>query len=312
MVKSKSTDYFRNLSKDKSHLIKQYEYNPLEEVVMPYESQDPLGENRHKVTSKLIHRYKDRVLLLVTDFCSLYCRHCFRKEFIESEGSVINDREIKEACKYITENRDVHEILLSGGDPLTLNPIRLDYILSAIKDVRPDIVIRIGSRVPIVDPDRVTVQLVSVLKKYTPVWLSVQCNHVDELSLKVKGAVDLLIDSGINIVNQAVLLKGVNDSVKELKNLCHKLLEFRIKPYYLFQGDLAIGTKHLRVPITKGLEIVKRLRCEISGLAMPTYAVDIPCGGGKVPLTSDYITGEDDNWIYLTNSEGFTGKYPKE
>lgn len=312
MVRSKSTEYFRNLSQGKIHLTKQYEYDPLEEEVMSYESRDPLGENRHKVTSRLIHRYKDRVLLLVTDFCNLYCRHCFRRDFIDSEGCIINNSEVKEACLYIKENRDVHEILLSGGDPLTLNPVRLDYILSAINDVRPDIVIRIGSRIPIVDPERVTAQLVSVLKKHTPVWLSIQCNHVDELSPKVKGSIDLLIDSGINIVNQAVLLKGVNDSVEKLKKLCQKLLEFRIKPYYLFQGDLAVGTKHLRVPITKGLEIVKKLRNEISGLAMPTYAVDIPGGGGKVPLTSDYITGEDENWIYLTNSEGFTGKYPKE
>lgn len=311
MKESVSTKYFRELSKGKEHLQKQYIYDSREDVTLAYEDSDPLGENKYKVAPRLIHRYKDRVLLLVTDRCALYCRHCFRRDYVDTGLETISDSDLKEVCNYIRSHKEVHEILLSGGDPLILGD-GIDRVLKAIKEAREDIVIRIGSRLPIVDPERVDDNLAKILGEYRPLWLSIQCNHSDELTEMVKVAIDRLLDRGINIVNQSVLLKGVNDSVEELKSLCHKLLEFRIKPYYLFQGDLARGTSHLRVPVQKGLKLIKELRKEISGLAMPTYAVDIPGGGGKIPLNRDYIVGEDENWIYLESGSGKKGRYPKE
>lgn len=312
MDKIKSTSYFKNISLGKSHLLKQFSFDPQEKIIKDYESSDPLDEGTHKVTNRLIHRYKNRVLLLVTDRCKLYCRHCFRRDYIESTKSDITLNEILEACDYIKKHIEVKEILLSGGDPLILAPELLKDILESIKRVRPDILIRIGSRIPIVEPGLINKNIVSILKGAKPVWLSIQCNHPDELTPQVKLGIDMLIESGISIVNQSVLLKGINDNVDTLKKLSAKLLDFNIKPYYLFQGDLAKGTSHFRVPIIKGLELVKHLRAEVSGLGMPVYAVDIPGGGGKIPLNGDYIIGEDEDWLYLTNNEGFKGRYPKE
>lgn len=312
MVNIKSTSYFSNISQGKPHLLKQFLYDQQEQYTKEYENSDPLDEETYKVTGRLIHRYKNRVLLLVTDRCKLYCRHCFRRDFIESSKKDISIDEIEEACSYIKSHKEVQEILLSGGDPLVLQPDLLSCVLNRIKEARPDIVIRIGSRLPIVDPKSITDKIVSILKCVKPIWLSIQCNHPDELTPQVKHAVDMLVNAGVSIVNQSVLLKGVNDSVEVLKTLSNKLLAFNIKPYYLFQGDLAKGTSHFRVPIIKGLEIVKELRSQVSGLSMPTYAVDIPGGGGKIPLVKDYIIDEDENWLYLTNNDGFKGKYPKE
>ncbi|MBN2618170.1 MAG: 4Fe-4S cluster-binding domain-containing protein, partial [Spirochaetales bacterium] len=240
------------------------------------------------------------------------CRHCFRRDFIQSNSNEFTNRDLEDACAYLGDNPNVHEILLSGGDPLTLKPARLEYLLSKIKECRPDIIIRIGTRVPIVDPEKITIEVTDILKKAAPVWLSLQCNHPDELTNEVKIATSLLNQSGIHLLNQSVLLKDINDSLPVLKKLSHKLVDFNIKPYYIFQGDLAKGTSHFRVPISKGLLLMKELRSEVSGIAMPLYAVDIPSGGGKIPLNMDYIDKIDNDFYYLKNSSGFVGKYPRE
>ncbi len=312
MNKELVTDYYKILSHGKSELIKQFIPTDNEHISLKYETSDPLDENRHLVTPRLIHRYKDRVLLLVTDECLLYCRHCFRRHFVGNEHKSITDSELDDVVEYIEKHSEVHEVILSGGDPLVLDSERLNYILSRICSIRNNIVIRIGTRVPIVDPSYISNELVSVLGRYNSIWLAIQCNHPNELTDDVKSVIDALIGVGVTVINQSVLLKGINDSVEILKALSHKLLEFRIKPYYIFQGDLATGTSHFRVPLKRGLEIISALRNEVSGLAMPTYAVDIPGGGGKVPLTKDYIIGQDEKFYFLKNSDGFVGKYPKE
>lgn len=306
------TDYYRSIATEGSALWMQFTPDERENIFLPYEVSDPLDEKKHMVVPRLIHRYKDRVLLLVTDKCLLYCRHCFRRDFIDSGEQSITDNELISVVEYIEKHPEVHEVILSGGDPLTLSLKNLDWLLSSINSIRDNIIIRIGTRVPIVSPDSITGELVSILKRSGSIWINLQCNHPEELTPEVKKALNMLSSAGINILNQSVLLKGINDSVQVLRDLSFKLLEFKVKPYYLFQGDLAKGTSHFRVPIKKGLELMRKLRDEVSGIALPIYAVDIPGGGGKVPLNRDFITGEDENYYYLTNSEGFTGRYPKE
>lgn len=307
------TDYYKSIAPKGSILSRQYLPDDRENIIKDYEVSDPLDENRHMVTPKLIHRYKDRVLMLVTDTCELYCRHCFRRDFIdEKKSGQITEDELIKAALYIQNHPEVHEVILSGGDPLTLNFDYLSHLLKTITDIRPQLLIRIGTRVPIVNPASVSDFMIKKLGVFGNIWINLQCNHSDELGTEVEKLLLKFNSAGINIINQSVLLKGINDSVEVLKELSHKLLDCRVKPYYIFQGDLAKGTSHFRVPISRGLEIMRSLRDEVSGLALPVYAVDIPGGGGKVPLTKDYITDEDDEFYYLTNNEGFTGRYPKE
>ncbi len=306
------TDYYKTKSMGKAALWRQFKPDEREKHILPYEVTDPLNELKHMVSPRLIHRYKDRVLLLVTDNCLLYCRHCFRRDFIDRGENDITDNEVDLACLYIKQHPEVHEVLLSGGDPLTLDVKRLRGILNKIKLCRKNIIIRIGTRVPIVDPKMVTDDLIDVLKENSPIWMALQVNHPDELTEEAGEVLEKLSYAGVTLLNQSVLLKDVNDSVDILRDLSFKLLENRVKPYYLFQGDLAEGTSHLRVPLKKGLELMGLLRDEVSGIALPTYAVDIPGGGGKVPLNSDYIIDEDEKYYYLKNSSGFVGQYPKE
>lgn len=306
------TEYYKTLAKKFPVLKRTYFPDVQEEKITPYEVSDPLGEKSHEVSSGLIHRYKDRVLFLVTDTCALYCRHCFRRDFIDQKSATYTEEAIKSAVDYIREHQEVHEIILSGGDPLTLSPQKLDYLLKMFSSIRDNIIIRIGTRVPIVDPFGLSDKILEILGRYKPIYLMLQCNHRYELTNEVRDVIHKLLAQGVILLNQAVLLKGINDSVNELKLLCHGLLEFGIKPYYIFQGDLARGTSHFRVPIDKGLVIMRELRDEVSGIAMPTYAVDIPGGGGKIPLNSDYIDRIDEEFYYLKNSSGFIGKYPRE
>jgi lysine 2,3-aminomutase len=305
-------DYYKIKACNCPPMKRQFTPDDREDIVLPYEVSDPLDENSHMVSPRLIHRYKDRVLMLVTDKCQLYCRHCFRRDYIDSGSSSINNEEIEKASIYIKAHPEVHEIILSGGDPLTLPIEDLAFLLQSINSIRDNLVIRIGTRVPIVNPIEISDKLIELLQSHGNIWLNLQCNHPKELTEEVRCVLKSFSMAGIHLLNQSVLLKDINDSVDILKKLSHRLLEFGVKPYYIFQGDLAKGTSHLRVPITKGLEIMSQLRNELSGLAMPLYAVDIPGGGGKIPLNRDYITGEDDEYYYLTNREGFNGKYPKE
>ena len=280
--------------------------------VKPWELDDPLGEEKYKVADRLIHRYRDRVLFLVTDTCAMYCRHCFRRSFTGQKNGAVSVSDLNQAVEYIRSHREVAEVILSGGDPLTLETVVLDKILLALRDAREDIVFRIGTRVPVVLPSRMDEKLIKTLKKYSPLFVMTQFNHAKELTIQSTAGCSVLIDSGIPVFNQAVLLKGVNDSVPVLEDLFHALVRNRIKPYYLFQGDLAPGTSHFRVSLKRGLSLMKELRIRLSGLSLPVYAVDLPGGGGKIPLTENYIGDLAENFWELRDASGKVFLYPEE
>ena len=277
-----------------------------------YESDDPLLEKKYQVSPGLIRRYHDRVLLLTTDVCDMHCRHCFRRNFSGSGDGIISDDDLVSAAEYIKSEPGIHEIILSGGDPLTIKPARLEKIFKTLDIPGRRLVFRIGTRVPVVSPWRITKKLLSVIKRINSLWMVVQINHPDEICSRTLSAVKAVRKAGIPLLNQSVLLKGVNDSAGILKNLCHFLVEAGIKPYYIFQGDLAAGTSHLRVPLKRGCEIIKTLRTLISGTAMPVYAVDLPDGGGKIPLTENYFLREEKGFFIFCDADGKEYKYPAE
>lgn len=308
----KVTDYYYKLGLKSRAVRAQYYPSKEEELVLSNELQDPLGENRYKVTERLVHRYKDRVLLLTTDNCSMYCRHCFRRNYTRHNRGSVTAEELKPVLAYLKEHSEVHEILLSGGDPLTLPLKQLKMLLEKLRSVRKDLVIRIGTRVPVVDPELITDEMAEVLKQNRPVWIAAQFNHPDEITPEAEEAVIKLTSRGIPLVNQSVLLKGINSSVDTLKTLCHRLLEVGVKPYYLFQGDMAQGTSHFRVSIKEAMALIKELRKRVSGLALPVLAVDMPGGGGKIPLTENYFIEEKEDYLYFYNIEGDVCRYPLE
>ncbi|MCK5154575.1 MAG: KamA family radical SAM protein [Spirochaetales bacterium] len=283
-----------------------------EQVTTPWEINDPLGENPHKVTERLIHRYRDRALFLASDTCAMYCRHCFRRDYLSTNPSPLNRVEIENAAKYLRSHSEIKELIISGGDPLMLDDSRLEELLTAFRNSRPDIVFRIASRMPVVLPSRITDSLSNLLSIFKPLFFITQFNHPKELAKSSRQAVSILVNNGIPVFNQAVLLRSVNDSVDVLAELFQELLRSSVKPYYLFQGDLASGTHHLRVSIIRGLEIMKELRTRISGLAMPVYAVDLPGGGGKIPLTESYIQKITDTEIIFKDLSGKEYSYPVE
>lgn len=279
-----------------------------EMMYSPGESEDPLAEEEHSVTSRLIHRYAERVAFLVTDACAVYCRHCFRRRFTGTQRGPATTEDIIAAARYVGAHQEVKEILFTGGDMFTLSNEKIDALIGEFRAVRPDLIIRLCSRVPVVLPSRITDGLMAVMKKHSsaPFFLMVQFNHPRELTAQSREATARFIDAGIPVFNQSVLLRGVNDDAGILEELCNGLLAARIKPYYLFQGDLVEGTAHLRVPLEKGLALVKELRRRLSGLAMPVYAVDLPEGGGKVPVDSMYLKGRDSDgaWVFETPDGG--------
>ena len=283
-----------------------------------YEVEDPLSENRFSPLPRMVHRYPDRVLVLVTDECALYCRHCFRRYFASKRAGVISDSQVQQIAEYVSEHPQVHEIILSGGDPLTLTDERLCRILKLLRETvrhaspQRSVVIRLASRVPVVLPQRVTPGLADLLAGFSPLFVITQFNHPREITAASRGAVLELVKHGLPVLNQAVLLKGVNDSAEVLAELFRRLLDIRVKPYYLFQGDLAAGTAHFRVPLSRGVQLMRELRQRISGLAMPVYAVDLPGGGGKIPLTENYLQEEENGWYRFTGPDGRTYYYPDE
>ena len=258
------------------------------------ESIDPLMEVEHSRTERLIHRYSNRAALLVTSRCFAYCRHCFRRRFTSNDDGKISKEEIREASNYLKEHREIREVLLTGGDMFTLSDDEIDYLLRELKSAREDIIYRLCTRAFLSAPERFTPSLLAIIKRHmhgAPFLLMCQFNHPRELTEKAVKAVSSFIDMGIPAFNQAVLLEGVNDSVDVQEELSYALLYNRIKPYYLFQGDLVDGTAHLRCSLRKGLEIEKDLRKRVSGVAMPQYTIDLPEGGGKVVLTENYVLG---------------------
>ena len=276
------------------------------------ETKDPQDESSYSGAPRLIHRYRNRVAFLVTDICPMYCRHCFRRRFTGKLVGPASQVEIEKAAVYVQEHPEIKEILLTGGDLLTVSDARLESLIQAFRTRRPDLVMRLCTRTPASFPQRITDDLIAMLKRNNtaPYYLMTQFNHPRELTAQAIAAVGKFIDAGIPAMNQTVLLHGVNDDPDTLEELCNMLVASRIKPYYLFQGDLVSGTSHFRVPLERGFELEQELRRRLSGLAMPVYAIDLPQGGGKVPLTHCYLQGRDADgtWVFST-PEGKLRRY---
>lgn len=282
-----------------------------EYVKLPGESDDPLGEENQSPVPGLVHRYPDRVLFLLHDFCSTYCRYCTRSRLVGHGGILPSRSRLERAIDYIKVTPSVRDVLLSGGDPLTLNDDRLEWILSRLRQIPHVEVVRIGTKVPAVLPQRVTRKLVRMLRKYHPIWMSLHFTHPEECTPEAFKACSLLADAGIPLGAQTVLLKGINDSIDTMKTLSHQLIRMRVRPYYLYQCDPITGSAHFRTSITKGLEIIRGLRGFTSGYAVPTYVVDAPGGGGKIPLMPDYVAGREGCELLLRNYEDRIFRYPE-
>ena len=275
------------------------------------EEEDPLGEDADSPVPGIVHRYPDRVLFLVTDICSTYCRYCTRSRiFGRQHQCFIDSAKWEKALAYIESNPNIRDVLLSGGDPLTLSDDRIEWLLSRLKDISHVEIVRIGTKVPTVLPQRITPALVSMLKKYHPLWMSIHITHPDELTPEMSAACIRLADAGIPLGSQTVLLAGINDSVSTMTRLVHGLLQIRVRPYYLYQCDPIPGSSHFRTPISKGLEIIQGLRGHKTGYAVPTYVVDAPGGGGKIPLLPEYAIGWDKGDLMMRNYEGHVFRYP--
>jgi lysine 2,3-aminomutase len=280
-------------------------------VTLPVETPDPIGDRRYLVEERLVHHYRDRVLLLVNDRCATYCRHCFRRHFTGHGGGRITEEQLDRVCGYLQRTPAVKEILLSGGDPLMLPDAELDKILTRVKLINPDYIIRLCTRMPVVLPSRITHQLAATLGRHGSVWAIIHTNHPREITDEFRHAVKTFMAEGIPVLNQAVLLRGINDRVDTLEQLFRGLVQAGVKPYYLFQGDLAAGTSHFRVPVERGIELMRELRSRLSGIAIPTYAVDLPDGGGKVPVEASLLRTEAE-WYVFRGPEGGEYRYPRE
>jgi lysine 2,3-aminomutase len=275
------------------------------------EMADPCGEDSHMPVPGLVHRYPDRVLFLVTDRCASYCRYCTRSRVVSGVGEQELHTEFDAAFRYLENHTEVRDVLLSGGDALLLSDNKLDALLKRLRSIPHIQFIRIGSRVPIFLPQRITPALCQMLAKYHPLWMSVHVNHPRELTLEVKEALERLANHGVPLGNQSVLLKGVNDDLETMKTLVHKLLQCRVRPYYLYQCDLIQGSSHLRTSVGKGLEIIEGLRGHTTGYAVPQYVIDAPGGGGKVPVNPEYLLHRDAERTLIRNYEGNLFTYPE-
>jgi lysine 2,3-aminomutase len=279
-------------------------------IRMPEESDDPLGEENQSPIPGLVHRYPDRVLLLALDFCSTYCRYCTRSRVV-GRGAIHPSRSrLEAAVDYIRRTPSIRDVLISGGDPLTLNDDRLDWLLQRLRMIRHIDIIRMGTKVPAVLPQRITPALVRMLRKYHPLWMSLHFTHPAECTAEAYRACARLADGGIPLGSQTVLLRGINDSVPIMRELVHQLLRMRVRPYYLYQCDPISGSHHFRTPVARGLEIIRGLRGHTTGYAVPTYVIDAPEGGGKIPLAPDYVAGYENGSVLLRNYEGNIYQYP--
>jgi len=273
------------------------------------EYKDPLSEDRDSPVPGLTHRYPDRVLFHVSNVCSMYCRHCTRKRKVGDVDYVPSKDQLSKGIQYIKNTPQVRDVLLSGGDPLMMSDDKLDWLLSEIRRIPHVEIIRIGTRMPVVLPYRITDNLVNILKKYHPLWINTHFNHPREITSSAKEALGMLANGGFPLGNQSVLLADVNDCPRIMKSLLHKLLQNRVRPYYLYQCDLAEGLSHFRTPIGKGIEIMESLVGHTSGLARPTYVIDAPGGGGKIPVMPNYIISWSTNKVVLRNYEGVITTY---
>ncbi|MBW6514898.1 MAG: lysine 2,3-aminomutase [Candidatus Syntrophosphaera sp.] len=275
----------------------------------PSDMPDPLAEDTDAPVPGMTHRYPDRVLLLITDQCSMYCRHCTRRRKAGEHDAPMPRENVDKALAYIEEHKEVRDVLLSGGDPLTLGDERLDELLGRLAKIKHVDIVRIGSRVPVVMPQRITDGLLDVFRKYKFLWLNTHFNHPHEITPTSAAALARIAEAGVPLGNQSVLLKGVNDNVDVMKALVHGLVRNRVRPYYLYQCDLSEGISHFRTPVSKGIEIIESLRGHTSGLCVPTYVVDAPGGGGKIPVMPNYLISQMPGRVVLRNYEGVITRY---
>jgi lysine 2,3-aminomutase len=272
--------------------------------------EDPLHEDENSPVPRLTHRYPDRVLLLITDRCPMYCRFCTRKRMVGRTND-ITQKTIAMGIDYIRSHKEIRDVLLSGGDPLMVSDKKLEYIISSLRTIPHVQVVRIGTRVPCVLPSRITDNLCNMLKKYHPIFLNTHFNHPREVTPQAVAACEKLVNAGIPVGCQTVLMKGVNDDPDVLKELMHKLLMMRVRPYYLYQADLTRGTNHFRTRVEAGLKIMQALRGYTSGFAVPQFVIDAPGGGGKIPLMPEYVVKFDEKEVVLRNFEGKEYHYPQ-
>ncbi len=276
----------------------------------PYELRDPLAEENSSPVPNLVHRYPDRVLLLATHMCSMYCRHCTRRRLVGQEDRAITLAELERVVAYIEANSQIRDVLISGGDPLCMGDAIVERIVARIRRIAHVQVIRIGTRVPVVMPMRITSNLLSMLKKYQPIWINTHFNHPRELTDKARAACAAIVDAGIPLGNQSVLLKGINDDAETMKQLLLSLVQARVRPYYLYQCDLSQGLSHFRTPVSKGVEIIQALTGNISGYAIPKFVIDAPGGGGKIPIGPEYVVAVEPDRLVLKNYAGDLFYYP--
>ncbi len=312
MFPVRSTPYYTGLAD------REVEDDPIRRMILPriqeftsggQQMPDPLGERKHSPRERLIHRYPDRVLFLVTDQCSLYCRYCLRKHFTGEDKAFVGSADYANALDYLRKSEGVREVILSGGDPLTLSDGRLERVLSDLRAIEHIEIIRIGSRMPVVCPMRITLELVRILQKHKPIYFMTHFNHPRELTLQSAQALDLLVDHGVPVFNQMVLLNGINNHAAIVQALSRRLLYLRVKPYYMFQCDPSEGSEHFRTSVEESLGIQRELWGRLSGLAMPNLSLDIPGGGGKVGLVPDFESKRERDVRAYTGFDGVYGEY---
>jgi lysine 2,3-aminomutase len=308
------TPYYASLLDEKN------DHQPLRKAVIPVlnehtaapgEAADPLGEEEHSPVPGIVHRYPDRALFLVTSTCSTYCRYCTRSRLVGREHHGHHTRGAWEkAIAYIEKTPAIRDVLLSGGDPLTLSDEALEWLLTRLRRIPHVEIIRLGTKVPAVLPQRITLRLTRLLRRFHPLWISIHATHPDEITPEMSQACVRLADAGIPLGSQTVLLAGINDDPETMRRLMHGLLKIRVRPYYLYQCDPIIGSSHFRTPVAKGIEIIQSLRGWTSGYAVPTFVIDAPGGGGKIPITPEYVEGCKHGDMVLRNYQGNLYRYP--
>jgi len=308
------TPYFFNLidPADEHCPIRRQMIPRIEETTTAaWEMSDPCGEDSHSPVPGLVHRYPDRVLFLVTDRCASYCRYCTRSRLVSNAAGYDFHPEFDKQIAYIAAHPEIRDVLLSGGDPLLLSDEKLENLLSRLRAIPHVKFLRLGTRIPVFLPQRITPELCAMLRQFHPLFISIHANHPRELTTEVRAALGRLADAGIPLGNQSVLLKHVNDDAEVMKAQVHKLLMCRVKPYYLYQCDLIAGSAHLRASVAKGLEIMEKLRGHTTGYAVPTFVIDAPGGGGKVPINPEYVLCRNAGRVLIRNFEGKIFEYPE-
>ena len=306
------TPYFAKLMdrNDSNCPIRRQAIPTMEEFhLSPADLFDPCAEDENSPVHGLVHRYPDRVLLLVTDKCAVYCRYCTRRRLVGSSEKCVTEEKLDEAIAYIQATKKIRDVLISGGDPLLLEDDHLERIIAKVRKVPHVEIVRIGTRVPVTLPQRITPSLTSMLKKYHPLWISIHFSHPKEITKEVRRACAMLAEAGIPLGSQTVLLRGINDRPVVMKRLMHELLKIRVRPYYIYQCDLAMGTEHFRTPIAVGINIIEKLRGHTTGYAVPSFVIDAPGGGGKIPVGPTYMISQDKGKMVLRNYQGKVFEY---